>query len=252
MSPEAINLDEPTPMLDIWGLGIVVYELLTGVTPFRGATEMLIYNNISEGKIRFDKNVPPSARKFIELCLKQKPSERIGYDSKNNWIDYSQIRNHEFFRGIDFEHLDPAKVNGFICSSRRISARSFAEMHTERNLKFSHFRPSTANKNSEAFSTMDSVNEPKHASYSSIEKEHEAALNSMNREPGCRTFKILTENYVAHHFDRQGQKYIISIPDQDLQEVPLVFDEKAFLGKNFVLNSFSLFSLIMAHNIKRS
>lgn len=219
-------------MMDIWGLGIIVYELLTGVTPFRGATEMLTYNNIFEGRIRFGKNFPPSARNFIELCLKQNPLERIGYDSENKWIDYSQIKRHEIFRGIDFDALDPTKVDGLICSSRKKYARSFAGIHTERNLKLSHFRPSTANKNSEAFSTMDSVNHPKHASYSSVEKEHEAAFNSHSREPGRRSFKILTENYVVHHFDRQGQQNIIRIPDQDIQEVPLVFDEREYLGKN--------------------
>ena len=48
ISPEVLNSQSPTPMVDIWGLGIMVYEMFWGKTPFAAATEMLTYINITE------------------------------------------------------------------------------------------------------------------------------------------------------------------------------------------------------------
>lgn len=46
-------------------------------------------------------------------------------------------------------------------SPKKKMSRSFAAMHNERNTKMSHFRFPMPNKNSEAFSTMDSASQPK-------------------------------------------------------------------------------------------
>lgn len=102
MSPEVINSDAPTPMTDIWGLGILLYEMLTGYTPFKAATEWLTYGKISEGNLNFKQDFPSDAEDLIRKCLKKTPNERIGYDSENDYIRYDGIKNHSFFNGIDF------------------------------------------------------------------------------------------------------------------------------------------------------
>lgn len=161
ISPEVLNSDEQTPLVDIWGLGIIVYELLSGHTPFKGATEMLTYMNISEGKIKFKPNFPPVARDFIEKCLQADPHNRLGYNSETDAIDYSQIKSHKFFSGIDFSNLDPTQVEGLIYSPKKKMSRSFAAVYSERSLKHNQTRLRPQNKNIEAFSTMDSTNQPK-------------------------------------------------------------------------------------------
>ena len=161
ISPEVIDSKDPSPMVDIWGLGIVVYELLNGHTPFRGATEMLTYMNISEGKIKYKDDIDLVAQDFIGKCLEQDPTKRLGYDKETGWIDYEAIRAHPFFSQIQFDNLDPTQVYGLICSPKKKVSRSFAEMHSERNLKLAHRRFKLPNKNSEVISTMDSNTNPK-------------------------------------------------------------------------------------------
>jgi 3-phosphoinositide dependent protein kinase-1 len=156
ISPESLNSEAPTPMVDIWGLGIMVYEMINGHTPFKGATEMLTYLNISEGTIKFRDDIDPIAKDFIIKLLHQDPKERLGFNNKENWIDYKLLRSHEFFKDIDFNNIDPTQIEGLISGKRKKTSRSFAEMYSEKRHKISQRRPKNSKINSECYSTMDS------------------------------------------------------------------------------------------------
>lgn len=57
MSPEMIENRPYNHTLDVWCLGILLYELLHGHAPFTGQFE-IIKEKILKGKIRFRKNLP--------------------------------------------------------------------------------------------------------------------------------------------------------------------------------------------------
>ncbi len=72
MSPEQASgrLGEVGPQSDVYSLGIVLYELLTGFLPFRGSTESII-RQVCETAPRKPTGLSPEIEKDLEtICLK--------------------------------------------------------------------------------------------------------------------------------------------------------------------------------------
>ena len=57
MAPEIIRNESYTLSVDFWSLGIILYEILSGKTPFEDESTEKIYGKILKGKIKFPKNI---------------------------------------------------------------------------------------------------------------------------------------------------------------------------------------------------
>lgn len=51
MAPEALKNNEYTHKSDIWALGVILYEMLTGDTPWRAENEEELYDNYQRIRI---------------------------------------------------------------------------------------------------------------------------------------------------------------------------------------------------------
>ena len=105
ISPEVLehNYSLIGPGVDIWALGVMIYLFFTGITPFNGKKESELLENIKNVKYSFDNtDIPDDAKDLISKILVKDPKQRIGYNSK----DYSEIKNHPFFNGINFDELE--------------------------------------------------------------------------------------------------------------------------------------------------
>ena len=76
MAPEIFENKKYNHKVDIWSLGILLFELLHGHSPFRGASVLDIYKNILRGKIQFKKSVCPLAKNLILQILQFKMKKR--------------------------------------------------------------------------------------------------------------------------------------------------------------------------------
>ena len=104
MPPETIKNNFPIgEYSDIWSVAIILYQILTGTTPFRDKTEYLIFQNILQGKFNENclDNFDKSAKDLILSILNINPRKRLGYD-KNCGYDYNVIKNHPFFKICPF------------------------------------------------------------------------------------------------------------------------------------------------------
>lgn len=165
MAPEMLDSDTPTPMVDIWGLGLLVFEMLSGYTPFKASTDYLIYNKISDCKLKFGKSFPEEAMHFVKAWLCKDPAERIGYCEDSDFVDYKQIKSHKFFEGINFKKLKPSDVKGLHFKTKKKVSRSFATPESTATCrpKLTHFKHRLHRP--EVFSTMDSSCKSKCTSY---------------------------------------------------------------------------------------
>ena len=78
MSPEQLQGKEVDNRSDIWSLGVVLYEMLTGEVPFTGDYEQAVAYAILNENIKpvIDKDTPEELKRIIEKCLSKDPVDR--------------------------------------------------------------------------------------------------------------------------------------------------------------------------------
>ena len=90
LAPEMINRSGHDKNVDIWALGILLFEMLTGRTPFSLIGENNgLFNSISISSINWTDDFPFLAKDLVSKILCVNPKERLTLD---------QIINHQWFR----------------------------------------------------------------------------------------------------------------------------------------------------------
>lgn len=76
IAPEVYEGQPPTPAVDLYALGIVLYELLCGVTPFADNSALTVMRRHVEHKPGRPEGVPDQLWDIIAWCLAKNPSDR--------------------------------------------------------------------------------------------------------------------------------------------------------------------------------
>jgi aurora kinase len=81
LAPEIIKQTGHDESVDIWCIGALIFELLTGQTPFKGYTENAVYENILKNKIDWPKDINMEAKNLIGKILKTEPKDRLSLEN---------------------------------------------------------------------------------------------------------------------------------------------------------------------------
>ncbi|XP_024962687.1 phototropin-2 [Cynara cardunculus var. scolymus] len=99
IAPEIITGAGHSSAIDWWAVGILLYEMLYGRTPFRGKNRQKTFANVLHKDLTFPSSIPVSlaARQLIHALLNRDPASRLGSIGGSN-----AIKEHAFFRGINW------------------------------------------------------------------------------------------------------------------------------------------------------
>ncbi|KAK9502611.1 hypothetical protein O3M35_011349 [Rhynocoris fuscipes] len=102
VSPELLTDKTAHYASDLWALGCIIYQMISGLPPFRARSEYAIFQKITKLDYEFPDGFDSEARDLVEKLLVLNANERLGAkDTKG----YPSIRSHPMFNGIDFDNL---------------------------------------------------------------------------------------------------------------------------------------------------
>jgi len=96
LAPEIIRGEEYNKPVDWWSLGILIFEMMTGLPPFYSKREELMYQRIVTEDISFPDVFSANAQDIVKKLLDRNPETRL----KEN-----EIKAHPYFGNIDWERL---------------------------------------------------------------------------------------------------------------------------------------------------
>jgi len=101
LAPELLKEKASGKPSDLWSLGCVVYQLLTGDPPFKGQNEYLTFQLIINRTFSYPDYISPVAKDLIEKLLEADPLLRLGVGEEGLQL----LKKHPFFDGIDWANL---------------------------------------------------------------------------------------------------------------------------------------------------
>lgn len=107
MAPEVIRKQGHGFTVDYWGLGMVIYEMMTGLPPWYTDDRSKIFKRLLRAPLAFPVNVQisPPLMSFIASLLDRSPHRRLGVRGV-----YS-VKSHPFFRRLDFKALEMRRID---------------------------------------------------------------------------------------------------------------------------------------------
>lgn len=99
IAPEVVNGVGQSSAVDWWTLGILIYEMLTGTTPFKGSYTDETFSNIVHEQLRWpdDINVSTDCKNLVKKLLRREADKRLGAEN-----GASDIKRSKWFKDFNF------------------------------------------------------------------------------------------------------------------------------------------------------
>ncbi|XP_035276062.1 protein kinase C delta type-like [Anguilla anguilla] len=102
IAPEIFQGKEYSFPVDWWSLGVLVFEMLTGDSPFQGDNEDELSTSVCTDTIEYPSWLNQESKDLLEKLLERDPTHRLGVAG--------DIRAHPFFEVIDWPTLEKREM----------------------------------------------------------------------------------------------------------------------------------------------
>ncbi|EWC44506.1 hypothetical protein DRE_06774 [Drechslerella stenobrocha 248] len=102
LAPEVVSSKGYNKSVDWWSLGILIFEMLCGYTPFwDGGSPMKIYENILRAKVKYPAYIHPDAMDLLHQLITPDLTKRLG----NLFHGSRSVLEHAWFAEVNWERL---------------------------------------------------------------------------------------------------------------------------------------------------
>ncbi|XP_049811937.1 serine/threonine-protein kinase N isoform X1 [Schistocerca nitens] len=101
LAPEVLTETSYTRAVDWWGLGVLIFEMLVGESPFPGDDEEEVFDSIVNDEVRYPRFLSLEAIAIMRRLLRKNPERRLGSSEK----DAEDVKKQAFFRNIQWDDL---------------------------------------------------------------------------------------------------------------------------------------------------
>lgn len=98
LAPEMLDRKGHGTAVDWWSLGMVIYELLTGLPPWYTTDRKKLFQRIKLAPLTFPESVSSQAKSLISGMMNRDPKKRLGNDIET-------LKSHSFFKGLDWDDV---------------------------------------------------------------------------------------------------------------------------------------------------
>ncbi|CAM9347467.1 unnamed protein product [Chrysoparadoxa australica] len=104
MAPEVINKTGHGTSVDWWGLGMLMYEMLTGLPPWYTKDRQKLFERLRGAPLVIPNGISAPSCSIIQGLLTRNPAKRLGA------LGAQQVMAHAFFRGLDWAELAAKRI----------------------------------------------------------------------------------------------------------------------------------------------
>ncbi|OAC99340.1 hypothetical protein MUCCIDRAFT_119278, partial [Mucor lusitanicus CBS 277.49] len=123
LAPEILNEQPYSYEVDYWSMGTILFEMLTGITPFWAENRDDMYRRIRQDPLQFPEFIDIETADFIARLLKRDPKRRLGSGPDGP----IRVRSDPYFEFIDWN----------LIYTKRIRPPYIPNLYSETD--FSHF-----------------------------------------------------------------------------------------------------------------
>ncbi|EFO25200.1 AGC/PDK1 protein kinase [Loa loa] len=102
VSPEVLVDGEVGPSCDYWALGAIIFQMVSGLPPFRAINDYHTFQKIQKLDYSFPDGFPDLSKDLVRKFLVFDPSKRLGSEETGG---SEAVRSHPYFATVDWDNL---------------------------------------------------------------------------------------------------------------------------------------------------